>query len=254
MRPAVTLLARARPALLRCDSGRRDCWIASGAAAWSAPRDGCLSGIAAVSAADPRRPLSASCLQARRRAASGPLASAGDEQGARGTGGSALLIAGSGALPETCRIRDLLTQSRVAAPSPRAAAQVRGARCGHRNIARALARRTGIGDPGAESIVRCLAGGAYLIAQAAITAPASLLAPMTPGVMEAAGPRQSTKLCDPHRDVRAAPGAPGHSLVVIVVVSLIRRTTETDAARRACRNEPPRETGAQVRVASSESR
>jgi hypothetical protein len=47
------------------------------------------SGNAAVSHEDPRRPLSASRLQTRR----GPLASAGDEQGALGPGGSALLIA-----------------------------------------------------------------------------------------------------------------------------------------------------------------
>jgi hypothetical protein len=79
----------------------------------------CFSGIAAVSPADRRRPLSASCLQARRRVASGPLNSAGDEQGARGTGGSALLIAESGARDEACRMSGLPMQTRRDRSAPR---------------------------------------------------------------------------------------------------------------------------------------
>jgi len=66
------------------------------------------SGNVAVSREDPRRPLSASCLQTRRPVASGPLASAGDEQGALGAGGSALLIAESEAPAKRAGFRNCL--------------------------------------------------------------------------------------------------------------------------------------------------
>jgi hypothetical protein len=62
---------------------------------------------AAVSREDPRRPLFASRLQTRRPVASGPLASAGHEQGALGAGGSALLIAESSAHTAAGRIDQL---------------------------------------------------------------------------------------------------------------------------------------------------
>jgi hypothetical protein len=67
-------------------------------------RHGRSSGNAGVSREDPRRPLSASRLQTRQPVAIGPLASAGDKQGALGASGSALLIADSRARGAPWRI------------------------------------------------------------------------------------------------------------------------------------------------------